>query len=244
MAERLSTGAPWRSAWRPPLGWRTLLVPGSHGRTHGRASLAARRRCLRASRWRMCASSHWRPRPPSRQRPCRCRTPRARRSPRPARPASAPETPAPPAAEALAAESPRSHPPRRRNPPSNRQWRWPQPSKLRLPPSETRDGRRDGRLGTRRCRLGRCRLRMAGVDAPELQAVGQRARRGARRGPGRVGARGQRYQVHLDVTVGLPIAPLMTRRMSSDGELTPQGLAPRRYDEDTASWLRGRAGAA
>ena len=43
----------------------------------------------------------------------------------------------------------------------------------------------------------------------------------------------RRYQVHLDVTVGLAIAPLMTRRMSSDGDITPQGLSPRRYDQDT-----------
>lgn len=51
---------------------------------------------------------------------------------------------------------------------------------------------------------------------------------------------GLRYQVHLDVTVGLAIAPLMTRRMSSDGELTAQGLAPRRYDEDTKIAFRDR----
>lgn len=44
---------------------------------------------------------------------------------------------------------------------------------------------------------------------------------------------GSRYQVHLDVTVGLSFAPLMTRSMSSDGDITPQGLAPRRYDQDT-----------
>jgi hypothetical protein len=43
----------------------------------------------------------------------------------------------------------------------------------------------------------------------------------------------QRYQVHMDVTVGLPIAPLFTRRMSSDGHLTPEGLSPERYDEET-----------
>lgn len=49
---------------------------------------------------------------------------------------------------------------------------------------------------------------------------------------------GERYQVHLDVTVGLPIAPLMSRRMSSDGELTEQGLSPRRYDEDTKLMFR------
>lgn len=44
---------------------------------------------------------------------------------------------------------------------------------------------------------------------------------------------GSRYQVHLDVVVGPAVAPLMQRRMSSDGDLTPQGLVPRRYDEQT-----------
>lgn len=44
---------------------------------------------------------------------------------------------------------------------------------------------------------------------------------------------GSRYQVHVDVSVGLPIAPLFTRRSSSEGELTEAGLVPRRYDEDT-----------
>ncbi len=51
---------------------------------------------------------------------------------------------------------------------------------------------------------------------------------------------GAHYQVHLDLTVGLAIAPLLTRRMSSDGELTPQGLAPQRYDEDTKVAFRPR----
>ncbi|MEJ5998991.1 DUF3108 domain-containing protein [Paucibacter soli] len=44
---------------------------------------------------------------------------------------------------------------------------------------------------------------------------------------------GSRYQVHLDVAIGPSFAPLISRRMSSEGELTPQGIAPRRYDEDT-----------
>ncbi len=44
---------------------------------------------------------------------------------------------------------------------------------------------------------------------------------------------GSRYQVHLDVTVGLAIAPLMTRRMSSQGDITEAGLAPSRYDQYT-----------
>lgn len=40
---------------------------------------------------------------------------------------------------------------------------------------------------------------------------------------------GSRYQVHLDVSVGL----LASRRMSSDGDITAEGLAPRRYDQET-----------
>lgn len=44
---------------------------------------------------------------------------------------------------------------------------------------------------------------------------------------------GSHYQVHLDVVVGLSFAPLFARRMSSDGEITPAGLAPRRYDQET-----------
>ena len=44
---------------------------------------------------------------------------------------------------------------------------------------------------------------------------------------------GDRYQVHLDVVVGPGFAPLMQRRMTSDGEITPKGLVPRRYDEQT-----------
>lgn len=49
---------------------------------------------------------------------------------------------------------------------------------------------------------------------------------------------GTRYQMHLDVNIGPSIAPLMSRRMSSDGELTPQGLRPLRYDEETKVVLR------
>jgi hypothetical protein len=50
---------------------------------------------------------------------------------------------------------------------------------------------------------------------------------------------GTRYQVHLDVIVGLPVAPLFARRMSSDGDLTEAGLVPRRYDEETQALFRG-----
>jgi hypothetical protein len=45
---------------------------------------------------------------------------------------------------------------------------------------------------------------------------------------------GLRYQVHLDLTVAL----LASRRISSDGLITPAGLAPRRYDEETRIVLR------
>lgn len=43
---------------------------------------------------------------------------------------------------------------------------------------------------------------------------------------------GTRYQVHLDVSVGPPFAPLLQRRHSSEGELTERGLRPSRYDEE------------
>jgi hypothetical protein len=49
---------------------------------------------------------------------------------------------------------------------------------------------------------------------------------------------GSHYQVHLDLIVGPSIAPIITRRMSSDGEITADGLAPRRYDQDTKVVMR------
>ena len=44
---------------------------------------------------------------------------------------------------------------------------------------------------------------------------------------------GTRYQVHLDVSVGPAFAPLMSRRISSEGEVTDQGLQPALFDEET-----------
>ena len=44
---------------------------------------------------------------------------------------------------------------------------------------------------------------------------------------------GSRYQVHLDFIIGLSIAPLVQRRMTSDGQITAEGLVPQRYDEET-----------
>ncbi len=49
---------------------------------------------------------------------------------------------------------------------------------------------------------------------------------------------GSRYQVHLDVSVGPHFAPLLSRRITSEGEITRQGLRPRRYDEETRVALR------
>ena len=49
---------------------------------------------------------------------------------------------------------------------------------------------------------------------------------------------GSRYQVHLDVSVGPSFAPLLSRRISSEGEITDSGLQPRRYDEETKVALR------
>lgn len=45
--------------------------------------------------------------------------------------------------------------------------------------------------------------------------------------------KGRDYQVHLDVAVGPSFSPFITRRMSSQGQLTPDGIAPQRYDEET-----------
>jgi len=43
----------------------------------------------------------------------------------------------------------------------------------------------------------------------------------------------QRYQVQMDVVIGLPIAPLMSRRVTSEGTVGDSGLLPRRYEEHT-----------
>ncbi len=49
---------------------------------------------------------------------------------------------------------------------------------------------------------------------------------------------GTRYQVFMDVAIGPSFAPLMSRRVSSEGEVTPEGLRPSRYDEETRVVLR------
>jgi len=50
---------------------------------------------------------------------------------------------------------------------------------------------------------------------------------------------GSHYQVHLEAWIGPRIAPLMSRRLSSDGEITPLGLVPRRFDEVTGGLAGG-----
>ncbi len=49
---------------------------------------------------------------------------------------------------------------------------------------------------------------------------------------------GTHYQVFMDLGIGPSFAPLISRRVSSDGEITPEGLSPRRYDEETKAVLR------
>jgi len=44
---------------------------------------------------------------------------------------------------------------------------------------------------------------------------------------------GNRYQVFMEASVGPPFAPLYTRRDSSEGEITAEGLSPRRYELQT-----------
>lgn len=49
---------------------------------------------------------------------------------------------------------------------------------------------------------------------------------------------GSRYQVHMDLSIGPVFAPLASRRVSSEGVVTANGLSPRRYDEVTRALLR------
>jgi hypothetical protein len=49
---------------------------------------------------------------------------------------------------------------------------------------------------------------------------------------------GSHYQVHLDLVVGPSMAPVITRQMTSDGEITAEGLVPHRYDQDTKVVMR------
>ena len=51
---------------------------------------------------------------------------------------------------------------------------------------------------------------------------------------------GAHYQVHLEALVGPSFAPLMARRLSSDGELGEQGLLPRRFDGEQRVGLSKR----
>ena len=44
---------------------------------------------------------------------------------------------------------------------------------------------------------------------------------------------GLHYQVNVDVSIGPSFAPLFTRRMTSEGELTADSLTPSRYDQET-----------
>ena len=49
---------------------------------------------------------------------------------------------------------------------------------------------------------------------------------------------GARYQVHMDLSIGPAFAPLASRRVSSEGLVSAQGLTPRRYDEVTRAMFR------
>lgn len=48
----------------------------------------------------------------------------------------------------------------------------------------------------------------------------------------------RQYQLHLDVLVGMSVAPLATRRMSSSGLVTDNGLWPQQYDQETRMLMR------
>jgi len=49
-----------------------------------------------------------------------------------------------------------------------------------------------------------------------------------------------RYQVNLDLVIGPEFSPLITRRMTSEGNIATSGLVPTRYDEDTQVVMRDR----
>ncbi len=49
---------------------------------------------------------------------------------------------------------------------------------------------------------------------------------------------GARYQVHMELSIGPVFAPLASRRVSSEGLVSDQGLTPRRYDEVTRAMFR------
>lgn len=52
---------------------------------------------------------------------------------------------------------------------------------------------------------------------------------------------GDRYRVELDIAIGPRAAPVASRRVVSEGRLGPNGLTPRRYEEDTrVLFSRGR----
>jgi hypothetical protein len=48
---------------------------------------------------------------------------------------------------------------------------------------------------------------------------------------------GTRYQVFMDIGIGPGFAPLLSRRVSSEGSVTAAGLQPSRYDEITRALL-------
>lgn len=51
---------------------------------------------------------------------------------------------------------------------------------------------------------------------------------------------GNRYQVNLDLVVGPDFAPIISRRMTSEGSIAASGLVPDHYDEETQVVFRER----
>lgn len=52
---------------------------------------------------------------------------------------------------------------------------------------------------------------------------------------------GKRYQVHVDATVGPNFAPLGSWNLTSEGEITPEGLSPKRYENVNRLLIRSSA---
>ena len=208
---------------------------------------AAPARCRSASRSPTCARSSRKRRPRSARRPRRRRSPapRAPRAPRPPRRRRGgiggrggacrrrarrrrrrPQRRRRAVAAASAAAERGQRTPRRRAASAAASERAPQPVARRRRPAS----------GV----AGAPRLRMAGVDAPQLRPHRQLPRRRERHRAGRVDPRRRPLPGQPRPRRRPEFAPLITRRMTSEGNIAASGLVPTRYDEDTQVVMRDR----
>ena len=169
--------------------------------------------------------------------------PRAPRAPRPPRPAAA-------ASAAEAAPGRRSRRRRRRQPSVGAPR--PSPRRARREPADAAAARRFRRCQRQRPTAGRRRgapaSGVAGAPPFEWPASTRLSYVLTGNYRGEVNGTAQvewirvddRYQVNLDLVIGPEFAPIVTRRMTSEGNIAASGLVPTRYDEDTQVVMRDR----